>query len=272
LKPVFPEYSAVSGKTYSLFGNSDSTADYFTTIRMLAHKILKNNSDIPDLIENLSHFSGRKRRLRRSLKKKESADNMSGILRLVDPYLRKYTENTSKHLRKLPLSSLLDRELATSREQYHLYMLEIELTNRLCEEKFKKADRKIALLPYCLQDFSAGCKKEKKGFDFQCRHCSSGCYQNHASIMLEKNHIEPYIWMEGDMNQLARYTFEEKKTFGVLGIACIPELISGMRNCREKNIPVIGMPLNANRCRRWFGEFLPNNIDLTELEKLVSEP
>jgi hypothetical protein len=271
MKPVFPEYSEVSGKTYSLFGNSDATADYFATIRMLADKILKNNSDISKLIDQLSHFSERKRRLRKSLRKTESKEVMSGILRLIDPYLRKYTENTSEHLRKLPLSSLFDRRLATTREQYHLYMLEIELTNRLCEAKFKKADMKIALLPYCLQDFSTSCKKEKTGFDFQCRHCSSGCFQNHASIILEKNHIEPFIWMEGNMNQLARYTFEEKKTFGVLGIACIPELISGMRNCREKNIPVAGIPLNANRCRRWFGEFLPNNIDLTELEKLVSE-
>ena len=73
------------------------------------------------------------------------------------------------------------------------------------------------------------------------------------------------------MKQLARYTFKEKKTFGVLGIACIPELISGMRNCRENNIAVLGLPLNANRCIRWFGEFFPNNIDLTELEILVSE-
>ena len=76
--------------------------------------------------------------------------------------------------------------------------------------------------------------------------------------------------MEGDIKQLAKYTLKEKKTFGVLGIACIPELIRGMRNCRKNNIPVVGIPLNANRCSRWFGEFFPNFVDLTELEKLVA--
>lgn len=73
------------------------------------------------------------------------------------------------------------------------------------------------------------------------------------------------------MKQMAKYTIKERRSFGVLGIACIPELTWGMRNCRKNNIPVIGIPLNANRCIRWFGEFFPNSVDLTELEKLISE-
>jgi hypothetical protein len=77
--------------------------------------------------------------------------------------------------------------------------------------------------------------------------------------------------MEGDIKQLAKYTLNEKKTFGVLGIACIPELIWGMRKCRKNGIPVVGVPLNANRCIRWFGKFLPNSVDLRELEKLISD-
>jgi hypothetical protein len=150
-------------------------------------------------------------------------------------------------------------------------MLEIELTNRQFSDKFKRADKKIALLPYCLQDFSVKCKSEKNGFDYQCKQCSARCFQNHATEILKTHDIEPYIWMEGDMKHLAKYTYKEKRTFGVLGIACIPELISGMRNCRKNKIPVAGIPLNANRCVRWFGEFFPNSVDLIELEKLVSD-
>jgi hypothetical protein len=48
------------------------------------------------------------------------------------------------------------------------------------------------------------------------------------------------------------------------------ELTFGMRSCRSKGIPVMGIPLNANRCIRWFGEFFPNSIDLPELERLVA--
>jgi len=149
-------------------------------------------------------------------------------------------------------------------------MLEIELTNRLFASDFIKADKKIALMPYCLQDFSVKCKSERNGFDYQCRHCSAKCFQNWASEILENHQIDPFIWMEGNMKRLAKFTLKEKRTFGVLGIACVPELIWGMRNCRKNNIPAIGIPLNANRCIRWFGEFFPNSVDVRELERLLA--
>ena len=76
--------------------------------------------------------------------------------------------------------------------------------------------------------------------------------------------------MEGNLKDLVKKTFKKKQSFGVLGIACIPELVWGMRKCRRYNVPVIGLPLNANRCARWFGEFLTNSVDLVELEKLLS--
>jgi hypothetical protein len=44
-----------------------------------------------------------------------------------------------------------------------------------------------------------------------------------------------------------------------------------MRNCRKNNIPVVGIPLNANHCIRWFGGFYPNSIDLDEPERLLKE-
>lgn len=272
MKQIRPEYSPVHGKTYSLFGNTYSTSEYYETIRILADKTQVLYPDTPAFIKSIRRFSSKKRILKKSLTNTESENLMSVILNIIDPYLRKYTVNTEEHLRRLPVSKLWDRRLATSREQYHLYMLEIELTNRLFSSEFITADKKIALMPYCLQDFSVKCKSARKGFDYQCRHCSAGCFQNYASEILEANNIEPFIWIEGDMKKLAKYTLKEKRTFAILGIACIPELMWGMRNCRKNNIPVVGIPLNANRCVRWFGEFFPNSIDLKELERLVTVP
>ena len=270
MSSVIPEYCPVNGKTYSLFGKSDSTSGYYKTIRMLADKILDLNPDPRYLIESITKFSSKKKTLKRSLETKNSTNLLTDILNFIHPYLKKYTENTEEHLKTLSLSKIFDKRLGTTREQYHLYMLEIELTNRLFVSEFIKADKKIALMPYCLQDFSVKCKSGKNGFDFQCRHCSGKCYQNHASTTLKNHGIEPYIWMEGNMKQVAKYTLKERRSFGVLGIACVPELTFGMRDCRKNNIPVVGIPLNANRCVRWFGEFFPNSIDLVELERLLS--
>ncbi|MCX6335464.1 MAG: DUF116 domain-containing protein [Bacteroidia bacterium] len=269
MKPSHPGYLPVTGKTYTLFGDGDSTSGYYETIRKLADEVTNNNPLTEELIEEIRVFSRGKRNLRKCLKKNDPGDRMPAILNLIDPHLREYTEKVDEHLKKLPLRKFWDFRLATTREQYHLYMLEIELTNRLYVDKFLKADRKIALLPYCLQDFSVTCKADKNGFDYQCKHCSEICYQNHASLILEEHSIEPYIWMGGDMKQLAKYSFHENRTFGILGIACIPELINGMRTCRKNHIPVIGFPLNGNCCIRWHGEFFPNSIDLEELERLL---
>jgi len=269
MKSSWPEYIPVNGKTYSLFGNSDSTTGYYENIKLLADNVLALNQDLKELIENIREFSSKKRILNKSLRINNRFNTMTVILNLIDLHLKKYTENVEEHLRTLPLSKFWDRRLATTREQYHLYMLEIELTNRLYIEEFLNADRKISLMPYCLQDFSVICKSAKNGFDYQCKHCSVKCFQNYASMILEAHKIEPYIWMGGNMKHLAKYTINEKRTFGVLGIACIPELTFGMRQCRRNNIPVVGIPLNANRCVRWYGEFFHNSVDLDELEKLL---
>lgn len=265
-----PPYKLVEGKTYTLFGKSDSTRNYYKTIHELADSIMILFPDIQETIEDLRIFSGRKRVLKRLLKNITPANPAVEIARLVDSILKIYTENVEEHLKTIPLSKIWDRRLATSRIQYHLYMIEIELTNRLFIKEFIRADRKIALMPYCLQDFTVNCKAAKNGFDYQCRSCSGNCFENHASRILRDHGIEPYIWKEGDMKRLAGYTHKKKKSFGVLGIACIPELTWGMRNCIKNKIPVVGIPLNANRCIRWFGSFYNNSIDLDELERLLN--
>jgi len=58
---------------------------------------------------------------------------------------------------------------------------------------------------------------------------------------------------------------------GVLGMACIPELVRGMRMCMRANVPVVGLPLDANRCARWWGQFHPNSVNLRELEILLGQ-
>jgi len=101
-------------------------------------------------------------------------------------------------------------------------------------------------------------------------HCSKGCFQNHASRLLKGNNIEPYIWKGAGIKKALAETRAQNKTLGIVGIACIPELVTGMRKCMKYKITVVGLPLNANRCIRWFGEFYPNSVDLTEMEKLLS--
>lgn len=270
MKSTELKYPRIEGKTYSLFGDTSSTREYFQIIRSLADKILDGN-DIHNVLETLRNYSSRKRYLRRIGSGKMGKSLISFCVNSIHEPLKPYTRNTKDHLKHLPFTKLWDGRLATSEEQYHVYMLEIELTNRLNRNLFQLADQKLSLQPYCLQDFSVDCKASDSGFDYQCKSCSKNCFQNYASRILKDNNIEPYIWMSASISNLVKEAKRKHQTVGILGIACIPELVMGMRKCMRYGIPVIGVPLNANRCVRWFGEFHPNSVDLEELEGLVTD-
>jgi len=188
-------YVPVEGKTYSLFGRNSSPSVYYALIEDLANRVLLINSDLTAVIETIRRFSFRKKYLADQLMKPIQGSFVSGCIHMLNENLSQFTQKTNEHLKQISLADyLLDRRLGTTREQYHLYMLEIELTNRQNTKDFIKADRKIALMPHCLRDFAVECKSEINGIDYQCRHCSGMCFQNYASRILKQQGIEPYIW------------------------------------------------------------------------------
>jgi hypothetical protein len=145
-------------------------------------------------------------------------------------------------------------------------MIEIELTNILNKGFFRTSKNKIALLPHCLRESIELCKAKSDGIDYKCRGCKKTCFIKMISDILNDNNITPYIWLEADLKKLIGH---KRASTGILGIACLPELVNGMRKCDKYGIPAIGIPLNANRCRRWMGEFYPNSADLEQLKKLL---
>jgi hypothetical protein len=261
----------VAGKTYSLFGSGPSTAEYYQKIGTLADRLLELEPDILDLIRTLERASRKKRLLKKQLR--VSGPSRSGLIPLVvtaaRDLLAAHTAPVSAHLKELSFLKRWDGALFTSEEQYHLYMLLIELANRAWGEAFRRAGRRIAFLPYCLRDLSANCRSGPGELDTVCKGCSKDCYVNRVSALLRETRVEPYLWMNADLKSLLRDLRDREESIGVLGVACVPELLRGMRLCMGLNIPVVGIPLNANRCIRWMGAFHPTSVDLDALGKVV---
>jgi hypothetical protein len=262
-------YDPVEGRTYTLFSRSTSTTGYYRLIGELADQVLEKCGNPETVLQLIQDSSKRKHFLRKLAAGKEDPDLISFIIHLLTASLSEYTEKTNSHLRHLPLKKLWDRRLRTTREQYHLYMLEIELADRIYRERFLDAGHKIALLPYCLSDFDADCKSAPDDFDYQCKMCSKNCWENYLTRLLKQYNITAYVWKGAGLKKLAGKVRTEGRTFAVLGIACVPELVMGMRDCRKNGIPAIGLPLDANRCIRWMGAFHPNSVNLEQLEILV---
>jgi hypothetical protein len=256
------------GKTYSLFGNERETDSYYNRVRRLVDDLIRQDTDLQHLVESVRRSSRGKRRLHK-LALRDSKESI--LVRTLRQELSQHTANVASHLQGLSLAHRWDRVLATSEEQYHLHMLEVELVNRLNVAPFRTCDTRLAFLPHCLHDLTVTCHSVPRGEDHVCKGCSKSCALNAVSKLLRRHGVTPYIWMTANLQSLLRRLRKEGRTVGVLGIACIPELVRGMRMCMRAGVPVVGLPLDANRCARWWGEFHPNSVNLRELENLLGQ-
>jgi hypothetical protein len=260
--------SPVQGKTYSLFAEGEDTERYYVEIKRLADVFLQRCPDGKTLLGLLQKV--KRRPLFLGLNTTE-ADRQT--LQFVRTTLRQalsgYTRKVANHLKSLPLAKKVDTTLTTTEEQYHLYMLEIELVNRSYREEFKRSEYKFALLAHCLRDFRPKCRAVEGDFEAVCQGCTEDCLIRLGSVLLKKYGIDPYISVEREQERLFRRLKQEHPSIGALGIACIPELAMGMRLCIRVGIPPVGIPLNANRCARWMSQAHETSFNLEQLEELL---
>jgi hypothetical protein len=259
---------SIIGRTYSLYAHNTTSLHFYEQIQHLVDKCINIYHDKNELLTILQKASNKPFYLQKQRKKQ--IPELLEILSDLKSFLGIFITDLESHLASLSVRRRFDKVLVTSEYQYYIYMIELELVNRICKEDFIKCENKIALLPHCLRDLNRKCMSEFSGMDYVCKSCSKNCYVNSASKILKESNIEPYIWMTASQRKLFKRETENKKGLSVLGIACIPELIRGMRMCLKKNIPVIGIPLDANRCARWMGEFHSNTVNLEKLKELVS--
>ena len=223
------------------------------------------------LLEFIQRSSPGRKALLRALRKRSGNPRLARILEMLHYELQEYITGVEAHLRSTPVYKYLsDREIFTIREQYYLYMIEFELVNRLHIRDFLDARYRIALLPYCLREAQEECRAAADEVDFRCTLCRKNCQVNHVSQLLRDHDIEPYIWRNVRLKTLLRQLLQAHGSVGVLGIACLVELAAGMRKVMAGGIPVVGIPLNANRCPRWMGEMNETSVDLYALQRLIT--
>ena len=260
----------IKGKTFSLYGIETSSDNYFNTIKFIVSFLREKYFESEEEFLHYLHSFDRKKRFLKNLSQSESNNVIIfEILKFLRDNLSCYTQEAKAHLKSLSLRKKFDKTISTSEEQYHIYMAEIELVNRIYADLFRDCEYKIALLPHCLHDLKRSCMSKMNEIDYVCKGCSKHCYINNVNMILRKNNVDAYIWQTADLTQLIKMLRIKYKTIGVMGIACIPELISGMNRCIKFGLPVVGVPLDANRCRRWMGEFYPNTVNLNKVEEIV---
>jgi len=254
------------GKTYSLYADADTSNEYYETIRKLIDRFLENCTVERDLLLQIRKASSKPGLFK--ILHKHSKNNCieTDILKSA---LSKFTKNVKNHLKELSLLKRFDPIIGTTENQYFLYMLEIELVNRICRNEFKKANYKIALLPHCLRDYHEKCLSVAGEIEQICKGCNKDCFINQGSKILKKYQIDPYISVTIDQAKMFKHLIRKHKSISALGIACVPELVRGMRMCLDSGIPAIGIPLDVNRCVRWMGRAYETSFNIEALKNLL---
>jgi hypothetical protein len=260
--------SDIIGKTYSLYAGKTDTDEFYKNLSELVESFLNHTQPDEEFISIIRKYSSGKRSLKNYKNKPDSI--IAKILAEAETQLSKYLTDVDSHLKRLTLAEKCDSTLFTSREQYLLYMLEIEIVNRINKEKFKSSESKFAFLPHCLHDLDKDCLSASDGTDYVCKSCSKNCSINSVSKLMKVKNIKAYIWREADLKKIFKMARSSGQSIGVFGVACIPELVNGLRLCDKYDVPVIGVPLDANRCVRWMGDFYPNSVNEKKIISLLN--
>lgn len=258
------------GKTYSLYGKEQDTERYYSLIRRTTDRLLDRCPDKQRLLEQLRKASQGRSLLKTLSPRRDDRQLLSFIKNTLRESFTVYTTGVRQHLKTLPISLRFDPVLRTKEEQYHLYMVEIELTNRIYRSAFRHCDYRFALIAHCLRDFRPACRAERGEYESLCRGCTTECLVHLGSVLLKKYDIHPFISVTMNLDKLFRRIKAKEKSVGALGVACVPELVMGMRLCIEMDIPAVGIPLDANRCTRWMNRARETSFSLHELERLLA--
>lgn len=260
----------IKGKTYSLYSGNDDTDEFYSGLSDFVDSFISQADSEEYLLYIIRKISNKKRQLKSEMKKVSSDSLVSKLLNECEKRFSKYFTDIEFHLNNLSLSEKCDPVLTTSREQYLLYMIEIELVNRLYKAAFISSESKYAFLPHCLHDLDKDCLSASDGTDYVCKSCSKNCSINSVSKLMKYRNIKAYIWREADLKKIFMLARKSGQSIGVFGVACIPELVNGLRLCAKYDVPAIGVPLDANRCVRWMGDFYPNSVNEKKILSLLN--
>ncbi len=149
----------------------------------------------------------------------------------------------------------------TSKTLYILYMLLVEYSNQLWRAEFDRVEKKIIVLPRCLtgpQFDLLKVKRTKIGWHKIVGTQDEGYNAWTLTELSHKNDFEVFITMGNrfkEPNFLKVFHNLRKKFghFGLIAVACIPELALGNTYIMEMGIPSHAVPLFYSGCEKWHG-------------------
>ncbi|WP_410511908.1 DUF116 domain-containing protein [Paenibacillus sp. BR2-3] len=190
---------------------------------------------------------------------KRSQDALGGYTLNVDPYI----ENNRQRLKWKENMIFCTRE----RVEYHLNMVGAEIMNRSFKEAFAQTKEKRVLLPVCMKLKSDDkCRAVQTEDGYVCKGCSKDCQVNTITALGKEHHFKVLIIPHASTAFGQQHI--KKGEVGIIGIACILNLISGGYKARELGYEPQCVLLNYSGClKHWHKTGIVTDVDLNRLKK-----
>ena len=154
------------------------------------------------------------------------------------------------------------------RVEYHLNMVGAEIMTRVNRDAFLHTSKKEILVPACMRSRKDGqCKALACEGGARCAGCSPDCRVHQLTEMGNEQGFGVLIISHGSSAFAKR---KENEDVGIIGIACINNLISGGFKAKDLGIPAQCVILDYCGCKNhWHKDGIPTEININQLKKIL---
>lgn len=181
----------------------------------------------------------------------------------IVPLLNKYLEGFESYMKAVSSRewdiNYENPMINTQKNEYILYILLIEYSNQLMKTAFEATPTKVVVLPRCLTGPNFDLLKVKRtriGWHRIIGCKTSNCTGWELSKLGKQHNIEVFITMgnrfkEPNFLRVFRNLRKKYGHFGLIAVACLPELALGRTYIMEMGIPTQAVPLMFSGCSKW---------------------
>lgn len=154
-------------------------------------------------------------------------------------------------------------------EEYHLNMVCSQILNNVYRDEFKTTKEKVVLLPTCMNPVFTGCQAESDGTHNYCTACDKNCNIGQIKRSIGTAAKVALIPHSSGFSQFLK-KWENAEDVGLIGVACVLNLLSGGYEMRKLNIKSQCVFLDYCGCQKhWDSEGIPTNINVNQLKRIL---
>lgn len=158
-------------------------------------------------------------------------------------------------------------------EEYLMNLVGAEVLNKSLKKSFSQAQKRVVLLPTCMCKPDNGqCKAIFAEIEGKCTGCSKNCVVNTIKKQVEdKNTMVVLITHSSSFSKVLQ-KYENQTGIGLVGIACVLNLLTGGYELKRLNIPAQCVFLNYSGCKKhWTKDGVPTTLYIEQLKHILAQ-